>query len=248
MATTPNLTPPTWLRDWLHGASATPDIFHQGGWVHRSAMEDELRDNGFDHRLFGDWISRTQLFELAIWARDSPEGSLHLLWNTLAWAEGRANRNNRRRIRTIAEDRDRAGELLQSAAQMSTIDPESAYNRLLSGRRNPAIRTIGPAVFTKFLYFCGGGRPDHPSLILDRPVAEALREAGWDDLRTNNWSGAEYVAYLELINNWRDELQEEIPRLRADLIECALSRRGGRGFMEQEWSRRREAGDTTTPK
>lgn len=206
-------------------------------------MEAELRDNGFDNRLFGDWISRTQLFELAHWARDSREGSLHLLFNTIAWAEGRANRNNRRRIRAIADDRDRAGELLQAAAQMSTIDPESAFNRLVRGVRTPAISSISPAVFTKFLYFCGGGNPEHPSLILDRPIAQALREAGWENLRESNWSGAEYVSYLNLMQTWRDELREESPRLRTDLVECGLGHRSGRGSMASEWSRRRVAGE-----
>lgn len=229
VANTLNLTPPTWLRDWLEGASVTPDIFHQGGWVHRRAMEEELREHGFEPRLIGDWISRTQLFEYAHWARESPEGSLQLLFNTMAWAEGRANRNNRRRVRAIAQHRERAGELLQSAAQMSVIDPESAYNRLLNGVRNPAIPTIGPAVFTKFLYFCGAGHSDHPSLMLDRAVAESLRDAGWSDFRTQNWSGAEYTAYLNMINVWRDELRGDVPRLRADLVECALGRREARG-------------------
>ncbi|MGD7003251.1 hypothetical protein [Corynebacterium halotolerans] len=224
MANTPNLTPPPWLRDRLDGASVTPDIFHQGGWVNRRAMEDELREHEFEPRLIGDWISRAQLFEYADWARESQEGALQLLFNTMAWAEGKANRNNRRRVRAIARDRERAGELLQTAAQLSGTDAESAYNRLLTGVRTPAISTISPTVFTKFLYFCGAGRPNHPALMLDRAVAEALREAGWRDFRTQNWSGAEYVAYLNLVTRWRDELSGDFPRLRTDLVEWALRR------------------------
>lgn len=235
MASTPNLTPPTWLNNWLRDASTTPDIFHQGGWVNRRAMEDELSTHDFAPRMIGDWVSRNQLFEFAQWAHDSREGALELLWNTLAWAEGRPNRNNRLRVRAVAEQRERAGELLQTAAQMSTIDPESAYNRLLRGVRTPAIPRIGPAVFTKFLYFCGAGRQEHPTLILDRPIAEALREAGWTDFALGGWTGADYCDYLRLITAWRDELRTEHPRLRADLIEAALGQRGERDPVRSGW-------------
>lgn len=221
-----NLEPPTWLGEWLDTANSSVDLFHQGVWVNRSAMEDELHRQGFEHRILGDWISRTQLFELAGWAQESREGALTLLWNSLAWTEGRANRNNRRRIRVVAADRERIADVLTAAARLAHIDGEAAYTRLLHGIRSPEIPTVGAAVFTKYLYFCGAGRAEHPCLILDRHIADGLAEAGWEGMRRNNWSAAEYTEYLELLESWRAQLAPEHPRLRTDLIERALAARG----------------------
>ncbi|MGP6172830.1 8-oxoguanine DNA glycosylase OGG fold protein [Corynebacterium sp. A21] len=221
-----NLEPPIWLSEWLETANPSVDLFHQGAWVNRSAMEDELRRQGFEHRILGDWITRTQLFELAGWAQESREGALTLLWNSLAWAEGRANRNNRRRIRVVAADQERIADVLIAAARLSHIDGATAYTRLLHGIRSPEIPTVGAAVFSKYLYFCGGGRVGHQCLILDRHIADGLVEAGWEGMRRSNWSAAEYTEYLDLLESWRVTLTPEHPRLRVDLIERALAEHG----------------------
>ncbi|QGU07784.1 hypothetical protein COCCU_09300 [Corynebacterium occultum] len=221
-----NLDPPIWLVEWLTGANPSVDIFHQGVWVNREAMEEELRRNGFEHRILGDYISRTQLFELADWARESREGALTLLWNSMAWAEGRANRNNRRRIRRISDDAERIADLLSAASRLSLLDAEAAYTRLLHGARTPAIPTVGAAVFSKYLYFSGGGRPGHRNLMMDGAVAAGLVEAGWEGFRRNNWSTTEYHEYLELLDRWQQVLKPEFPRLRGDMVERALWFRG----------------------
>lgn len=221
-----NMDPPIWLVEWLAGVDPSVDIFHQGVWINRAAMETELRQHGFEHRILGDYISRTQLFELAEWARESREGALTLLWNSMAWAEGRSNRNNRRRIRRVAGDRERIADLLTAAARLSQLNAEAAYNRLLHGTRAPAIPTVGAAVFSKYLYFSGGGRAGHRNLMLDRAVAAGLVEAGWEGFRGSNWSAAEYRDYLELLERWQQELQPDFPRLRGDLLERGLWFRG----------------------
>ncbi|MEU8636201.1 hypothetical protein AB0C38_28895 [Amycolatopsis sp. NPDC048633] len=59
------------------------------------------------------------------------------------------------------------------------MDPVRAVTLLRPGRHN-RFRSFGPSFFTKFLYFAGGGAPEHRYLIPDRVVATALRDhCGW---------------------------------------------------------------------
>ena len=88
-----------------------------------------------------------------------------LLWRALAWGSGRYLRQNTRRLDSIAADVPRAEKLLATAAEKSRHDPAAAYTVLRPADRNE-IRALSPSFFTKFLYFAGGGAPDHPCLIL----------------------------------------------------------------------------------
>ena len=91
------------------------------------------------------------------------------------------------------------------------------------------IPALGPAFFTKFLYFAGKGRGTTPCLILDARVASSLYEAGWTDLphsaRKNgysfsyNWYTDTYVSYCELLQGWADAHGS---KTRSDEIERAL--------------------------
>jgi hypothetical protein len=91
------------------------------------------------------------------------------------------------------------------------------------------IPALGPAFFTKFLYFAGVGEGSTPCLILDARVAASLYEAGWTDLprsaRKNgysfsyNWYTDTYVSYCELLKRWADA---HGPKTRPDEIERAL--------------------------
>lgn len=106
----------------------------------------------------------------------SPAGDVFtLLWRTLAWGSGGQLRLNTRRLNSIAADVPRAEKLLTTAAETSRHDPAGAYAVLRPGARN-AIPSLGSSFLTKFLYFAGGGAPDHPCLILDRVVATALHD------------------------------------------------------------------------
>jgi hypothetical protein len=139
-----------------------------------------------------------------------------LLWRTLAWGSGRYLRQNRRRLRNIAADVRRAESLLSRAAHESRHDPAAAYS-VLRPARNNEIRSLGPSFFTKFLYFAGGGAPDHPCVILDRVVATALRDdCGWTSLhRTGPWPAETYQRYCDLLARWAKEYRcapDEIER------------------------------------
>ncbi len=79
------------------------------------------------------------------------------------------------------------------------------------------LKGLGPAFFTKLLYFAAGqptvNQDGHP-LILDQKVAKAI---GWP--AKTWWSVQEYMDYLDLVEQTRRLLE---PAPRADCIEYAL--------------------------
>jgi hypothetical protein len=150
-----------------------------------------------------------------VWSPDDDVFSL--LWRALAWGAGPRLRNNRRRLHSIAQDQEGARKLLTAAADESHHDPERAY-RLLMPNGRPAIRYLGPAFLTKFLYFAGGGDPVHRCLILDERVARSVRGhcgATWFPIR--GWYPETYAWYC-------DQLAEEatVRGRAADEIELLL--------------------------
>ncbi|GLY48665.1 hypothetical protein [Lentzea sp. NBRC 102530] len=153
-------------------------------------------------RLPGTPPSGPTLTRAEVWAAASDD-VFTLLWRSLAWGSGRYLRLNARRLDSIAADVPRASSLLTRAAEVSRRDPLEAYTLLRPGPHN-AIRSLGPSFFTKFLYFAGGGAPDHPCLILDRVVATALRDrCGWTSLhRTGPWPAETYGRYCDLLTRW----------------------------------------------
>ncbi|WP_220032469.1 hypothetical protein [Mycolicibacterium moriokaense] len=169
-------------------------------------------------------LSRADVFGLARPLTDggpaSDEQVLALLWNTLAWGT-RAKRAGRKRIRAVADNPNEALSALRTAIALSSTDPEAAYDTLyprIQGvrgprrTRRPAIAEIGPAFFTKVLYFAGAGDPNHPCLILDSQVAGALgRECQWK-LSDNYWWPETYQRYIDLLGRWAAEASGRIGR------------------------------------
>lgn len=176
-------------------------------------------------------ISRGHVFTIAsaATADEDPDAPLRVLWHALAWGTGTGNRNNRQRMDAIAERLDVARQALASAVNLAAENPGQAYRSLYPGNR-PVIASLGPSFLTKYLYFAGGGRADHPCLILDSRVAASLVRAGWESLDPRgSWPAATYERYVELIARWRDELGDRTGReLRADLFERWLFDRGSR--------------------
>jgi hypothetical protein len=94
--------------------------------------------------------------------------------------------------------------LLRDAALASREGPATAFSVLRPGRRN-AIAWLGPNFFTKYLYFAGGGNPDHPSLIVDHYVRAALdRETGKDGRfrHISQYSVGDYLEALNQLKAW----------------------------------------------
>lgn len=212
------------MTSWLREVDTHAVIDAHAIAVNPRWWNQQLTRQNFIDPLLGATLTRADLFGLADGARQSPEGALTLLWNSLAWGSGTRNRNNKRRIDAIATNREEHGQLLQDAAQLSTTDPVRAY-QLLRPRRHNTISSLGPAFFTKYLYFAGGGDPHHPCCILDNLVARSLRHAGYSDIADANWSAQTYRHYIELIERWR--IETGAPR--NDLIERWLFDSAGTG-------------------
>lgn len=89
--------------------------------------------------------------------------------------------------------------LRRVAAILADDGPAAAYESMLAGGSNQT-KFMGPAYFTKFLFFTGyrdAGVELRP-LILDRRVATALRERGVFGLKAGNadWPSELYRRYL----------------------------------------------------
>ncbi|MBC2590391.1 hypothetical protein NPA35_00670 [Rhodococcus aetherivorans] len=122
-------------------------------------------------------------------------------------------------MRAAAADADRYAEALTTAAGLSRTDPEKTYALLYPGNRT-LIPFLGPAFFTKFLYFAGAGAPTQPSLILDSRVATALHRAGWTSLGTRGgWPAQTYRRYTALLARWADEYALEQQGSGTDVLE-----------------------------
>lgn len=147
-------------------------------------------------------ITRSHIFRLADAAVESETGALRLLWHSLAWGTGLRHRNNKQRIKTVLAD-DGGASVLQLAAAASRHDAAEAFTILRAGHRN-RFGWLGPNFFTKYLYFAGGGRPDHPCLIVDQFVRTTLlRETGDQRFRhISQYSVARYTETLEQLNSY----------------------------------------------
>lgn len=145
------------------------------------------------HDERGTLLTRADVWAHATDVQRDEAGALRLLWHALAWGVGRRNtRNEGRRFDAVAADPGRAAALLQQAAALSRTQPEDAY-AVLHPSGPGAIKQLGPAFGSKYLYFAGGGAPDHPSLILDARVATSLHQAGWASLPTiGRWHASAY--------------------------------------------------------
>jgi len=186
--------------DWWATALAARNL--PGGPV-----EADNSDEGQNRSAAGEpAISRGQLFGLAAEATsdDSGVGALRLLWHTLAWGTGTGARNNNRRLAAVASDPTGAAKMLREAGQVAATDPEAAFALLRPGRRN-IVSSLGPAFFTKYLYFIGAG--------------EAER-CGWNTLHKKGpWPAVTYGRYCTLLEDWALETTTQDRTVAADELE-----------------------------
>jgi len=207
------------------GPRATRIVGH-GIVVRPDWWAKELGDHGLGDEMFdapGSVLTRGNLFALGQRATDSAASARRLLWATLSWGTGTKHRNNRARIASVARDPDVLGAALAQAAELSRTDPYTAYQAMAPAGRN-LINFMGPPFFTKFLYFAGGGSPDHPCLILDSVVARTLANldeaSRWTPPGTRYWwPAATYRSYTALLHHWAEELSDRRGTVAADEIE-----------------------------
>lgn len=220
--------PPEACLAWVTSARPRPVIIDHTITVNLSWWNDALHERGLPggpvigRNSVGDsvdhgraTITRGDIFTLAAASSGSPTDTLTLLWHTLAWGAGGKVRQVLNRMDSIARDRAAAALALRTAAQLSHSDPRNAYDTLYPQGR-AAIAYLGPAFFTKYLYFAGAGAPDHQSLILDSRVAGSLVDIGWASLHPDGgWPSETYERYCTLLARWA----REAGNLRPDLFE-----------------------------
>ncbi|WP_146362826.1 hypothetical protein [Arthrobacter yangruifuii] len=161
-------------------------------------------------------LTREDLFILGQRVK-TPADAIEFYVGVCSWGVGNKARDVFRRVVPLTDPR--AGERLLegiTAVQGPGGSAVAGYQAF----RNPDVaylKGLGPAFFTKLLYFAAGepaaGRKGH-ALILDRKVAKAI---GWP--AKTWWTVEEYKDYIDLVDAACDLLD---PTPRPDCIEYAL--------------------------
>lgn len=196
--------------------------FSPGSWAkkwHESrvpfALPAVLTDQP-DHEYLS--VTRERLFELGENICDGTETDvLNFYVAVYAWGAAQYNLQIYRGVQPLKDPRT-PGRLL-AGLQAGRESAEAGYRAFNTGGA-AKIHKLGPAFFTKLLYFAAG-RPDpsdeHHPLILDSRVAKAL---DWNT--TDGWSVARYSRYLDTVQAVREHWgREDLP---TDVIEYLLFR------------------------
>ncbi|MFF4960978.1 hypothetical protein ACFY2Z_28730 [Streptomyces sp. NPDC001222] len=167
-------------------------------------------------------VDRSTVFDISRRA-DTIEGRRHLLTASLVWGSGTKARSVARHARIFAassvSDID-----TRLAAALDVLRREGAVSAYVAFNNGERIRFLGPAFFTKLLYFAGHDHPVGPwrPLILDSVVARALRaadtEVKWPG---GGWTTPRYTRYLSLAHAHAGEA-----RVLPDQVEAALFSHG----------------------
>ncbi|MEU5697284.1 hypothetical protein [Streptomyces aurantiacus] len=167
-------------------------------------------------------VDRRTVFDISH-RSGTTEGRRHLLTAALVWGTGTKAQSVARRARVFAESSPqgidtRLETVLGILREKGAVDAYYAFNN------SQRIRFLGPAFFTKVLYFAGHDQPTGPwrPLILDRFVARSLRsidtDAKWPG---GGWRTPHYSRFLSLAHTCAQEA-DVLP----DQIEAALFVRG----------------------
>lgn len=203
---------PTWWTNTLHEIGLTPDPTF-------TIAAPSISADGVPK------LTRGALFDMArhLDTNSDDHEWLAFLWHVLAWGSGWSRRNNRARIHAFVDPesrKDRVALLRDAAEHARRGDPRAAYSVLIrrGGGRIPA---LGPAFFTKLLYFVSEDVTVHkaPSggrrcVIFDARTARNLHAAGWTTLPhkgqnfSANWYTDTYVSYCDLLHRWAAEQTE----------------------------------------
>lgn len=145
------------------------------------------------------WISRSGVFDIA--AAESEHRELHTAVAAYVWGVGfTARMSIGRLVRTFTTNVDTVEDNLRKAATILADDGAvAAYESMLAGGAAQT-KFMGPAYFTKYLFFTGYRDPaaELRPLILDKRVATALRARGVFGPRSRNgdWPSDLYRRYL----------------------------------------------------
>ncbi|WP_087062838.1 8-oxoguanine DNA glycosylase OGG fold protein [Corynebacterium glutamicum] len=159
-------------------------------------------------------VSRQRLFELGD-SVETEEDAVSFYVAVCSWGAGTSAQQTYRCAQPLHQP-GAPGRLLEGLKVAAAGSAEEGY--FTFNHSGPAkIRGLGPAFFTKLLYFAAGrpGPADvrHP-LILDKRVAHAL---GW--AKRAGWRTAEYSQYLDLVEQLHARWRPDLP---TDVIEYTL--------------------------
>jgi hypothetical protein len=165
-------------------------------------------------------INREGIFAISSAPVSSDEDVLNLYVAMGAWGTGTKAQRVVRAVKPLHEQGAVAA-LARSLDAARSGQPVEAYRRLkITGEDR--IKHLGPAFFTKWLYFSAydstGPRNGPAPLILDARVANAL---GW---KRQGWTSSDYGRYLDMATEIQDTWCPEKP---THVIEYALFKLGG---------------------
>lgn len=151
-------------------------------------------------------ISRGDLFRIARKVREGHRSWADMLAHTYAWGWGGTSLGPSRLARVMdTNGADKVNEHLASAVE--TLDGHGAVAAYwdLNNSSRYRLKHLGPAFFTKFLYFADAGlSPDGVvrPLILDRIVASRVNDIidCPGRLRVGGWTTRDYAFYLALMD------------------------------------------------
>ncbi|MFC7401944.1 hypothetical protein [Citricoccus sp. GCM10030269] len=207
-------------RKFPGGPPTDEDVRQQGfhwstaQWRKRWPSELTLPEQLHEEAPTRPYITRQDVFERAKRV-ETPSDAVELFLLMAAWGTGTKARSIARVVPVLHQD-GAPERLLSSTRAAQEGDPVEAYRRLYSYKHD-RIKHLGPAFFTKWLYFSAHDLSESDSspapLILDKRVAESL---GWPP---HGWSATKYGEYLNLSTAVRDAWAPNEP---THVIEYAL--------------------------
>lgn len=219
-----------WLADLARWITERPDP--AGHTVRLGVAWSSLEDLPENVRRVGS-VSRAEVFELADECRSGQARWFDLLCLSYAWGMGTTG-YGRHRWDVIAEDTSRSDIETNLGTAVALLDDDAETGTLaayfhLNNRSAGRIGNLGPAFFTKFLYFAGGRHTVSDSqqrpLILDAVLARQMRRASDGNLSmpAAGFTTPQYATYLAVM---RRLAQAEVPSgpVATDAIEYAAFR------------------------
>ncbi|MFF1945132.1 hypothetical protein ACFVWF_23685 [Rhodococcus qingshengii] len=179
--------------------------------------------------MVGRWpyVDRRQVFDVARRVgsgSDDPTGATQLYVAAAVWGTGTSALDVSRRIKVLKEP-DVDMHLAAALKILQVEGPVSAYRSLSIGGSH-RVKNLGPAFFSKFLYFAGfdaKGYMQKP-LILDQHVARSLNVFTNSEWSTAGpWSTEQYARYLDHVDDWASQWDTS-----HDVVERQLFRLGYR--------------------
>lgn len=170
-------------------------------------------------------VDRSTVFRISR-RSDTTEGRRHLLTAALVWGSGTKAQSVARRVRIFEESSSRDIDA-RLEATLAVLREEGATAAYFAFNNDHRIKYLGPAFFTKVLYFAGYDQPVGPwrPLILDSVVARALSGADTEWMWPGSgWTTQHYQRYLSLVHD--HALHTGV---QADQVEAALFTRGKKG-------------------